>query len=104
MTGTSTSESSAGASSPVRQLMCEQATSVVRSRTALASSANGTARISTPRCRAAISGPIRPGCSSVEVTISSPGPMSMPASTLPSPSLVPVVSAMSSTGQPSSSA
>ena len=59
--------------------------------------ANGTARISAPRSRAAISGPISPGCSSSEVTISSPGPMSIPASTLPSPSLVEVVSAMSST-------
>ena len=47
----------------VRQFTCEQATSVVRGPTASASSANGTARIAAPRSRAAISGPIRPGCS-----------------------------------------
>ena len=84
--------------------MCEQATSAVVGPTASASWANGTARIWAPRWRAAINGPISPGCSSVEVTISTPGPISIPASTLPSPSLVPVASARSSTLQPSSSA
>ena len=41
------------------------------------------------------SGPSRPGCSWSEVTISSPGPRSIPARTVPMPSLVPVASATS---------
>jgi hypothetical protein len=67
------------------QFTCEAATSVVVAPTALASSANGTSRTVAPRWRAAISGPISPGCSESEVTISSPGPISIPASTMPSP-------------------
>jgi hypothetical protein len=104
ITGAVTSARSAGATSPVIQFTCEAATSVVVARTALASSANGTARTVAPRWRAAISGPNSPGCSLSEVTISSPGPMSSPARMLPSPLLVPVVTATSSTSQPSSAA
>jgi hypothetical protein len=84
----------------VIQFTCEAATSVVVARTPAASSANGTARTVAPRWRAAINGPSRPGCSLSEVTISSPGPMSMPARTQPSPWLVPVVTATSSGSAP----
>ena len=100
MTGTGTSASSAGAISPVIQFTCEAATSVVFASTASASCANGTARTVAPSRRAAISGPIRPGCSLSEVMISSPGPRSIPARTYPSPALVPVVTATCSASQP----
>ena len=64
-----------GARAPVVQLTCEHATSLVRGPTASARSANGTARMSTPRrARSVTSGPSRPGCSSGAVSTSSPGP------------------------------
>ena len=94
-TGTSSSASAAGATSPVTHDTCEQATSVVRAVTASGISCSGTAVTRTPRPRAAISGPTRPGCSLSDVTISSPAPSSSPASTTPRPSLVEVVRATS---------
>ena len=94
---TSSSPSSAGASSPVSQFTCEQATIVVVGVTAFASSLNGTARTFAPRALATSSGPIIPGCSLSDVTISSPSPAPMPASTPPIPSVVDVVSAISDT-------
>ena len=83
------------------QETCEHATSVVCAPTASAMSRNGTARTVAPRARAATSGPISPGCSLSEVTISSPGPSSSPAITVPRPSLVEVFSARSATSHPS---
>ncbi len=100
----SSSASSVGAISPFTHETCEQATSVVVAVTALATSFSGTARTFTPRMRATTSGPSRPGCSVSLVTISCPGPRSSPASTDPSPSLVEVFSATSSTAQPSTRA
>ena len=100
ITGTSTCASSSGASSPETHPTCEQTTSVVVARTSFASSENGTSRTVAPRSRAAFSGPITPGCSWSEETISSPGPRSIPAITAPIPSLVEVVSATSSTAAP----
>ena len=47
--GTSSAPSPEGRTEPVIQLTCEQATSLVRGPTASARSANGTARMSTPR-------------------------------------------------------
>ena len=98
ITGTSTSASSAGAISPVIQRRA-------RRRRASSSRVHGVGELArtAPRgpsrraWRAAISGPSSPGCSVSEVTISSPGPRSSPASTDPSPSLVALVSATSST-------
>ena len=100
----SSSPSAAGATSPVTHETCEHATSVVRLVTASAVSLSGTAVTFTPRERATTSGPIRPGCSLSEVTISSPGPRSSPASIAASPSLVELFSATSATGQPSTRA
>ncbi len=86
-----------GARRPLIQLTCEHATSRVAGETASASCSNGTARTAMPRwARAAASGPVKPGCSSSEVRISSPGRRSRPVSTRTMPSLVQVVSAMSS--------
>jgi hypothetical protein len=100
ITGTSSSASSAGASSPDTQPTCELTTTVVVAVTAFASSSNGTRRTVAPSSRAAFSGPITPGCSWSEETISSPGPRPIPAMTLAIPSLVEVVSATSSTAHP----
>ena len=101
----SSSASAVGAISPVIHETCEQATSVVRARHGVGDVAQRhRSHLHAARARPRSAGRAGRGARCRTVTISWPGPRSSPASTPPSPSLVDVLSATSSTAQPSTRA